>query len=71
MAIEIEKKYKVNRSEADRIRELLREAGATNHGESFEENTIYRGGKLDKIGGVLRIRRTDSKAVFTFKKRVE
>jgi adenylate cyclase class 2 len=71
MAIEIEKKYRLNRADADRIREALRETGAANHGESFEENTIYRGGKLDKIGGVLRIRRTNGNAVFTFKKRVE
>ena len=71
MAIEVEKKYRVSRDDADRIRKLLREAGAANHGESFEENTIYRGGKLDKIGGVLRIRRMDGKAVFTFKKRIE
>lgn len=71
MAIEVERKYTVSRDEIDRIRELLREFGAEDHGETFEENTIYRGGKLDKIGGVLRIRRTESKAIFTFKKRLE
>lgn len=71
MAIEVERKYKVSLDEIDRIRALLLEFGAEDHGASFEENTIYRGGKLDKIGGVLRIRRTESGAVFTFKKRVE
>ena len=71
MAIEVERKYKVSREEIDRIRELLSEFGAEDHGETFEENTIYRGGKLDKIGGVLRIRRTGSGAILTFKKRVE
>lgn len=71
MAIEVEKKYRISREDATRIGKLLREAGAADHGEAFEENTIYRGKKLDKIGGVLRIRRTNGKSLFTFKKRIE
>jgi len=71
MAVEIEKKYRLDSDESGQIRKSLAEAGAEREGEAFEENIIYRGGVLNDIGGVLRIRRTGQKSVLTFKKRVE
>ncbi|MFN6963101.1 MAG: class IV adenylate cyclase [Pyrinomonadaceae bacterium] len=72
MGIEIEKKYRIDAALAERVRHSLREAGAERQGEVFEENTIYRGGVLDAIGGVFRIRRIDGgRGIFTFKRRIE
>ena len=41
MAIEIEKKYRLTDEQRERVRERLREVGATCEGEEFEENTLY------------------------------
>ena len=69
MAIEIEKKYRLDEKRRAEILEILKEFGATNAGEQFEENTIYGGGVLDAQGSVLRVRRTDSKTLLTYKRR--
>ena len=71
MAIEIEKKYRLNEKQRAAIIELLNEFGATDAGEEFEENNIYGGGVLDGQAAVLRIRRTPSKTLLTYKRRTE
>jgi adenylate cyclase class 2 len=70
VAIEIEKKYRLNGTQFAAIRDLLGEFQANYAGEDFEENTIYGGASLDERRAILRIRRTDSKTFLTFKERI-
>jgi adenylate cyclase class 2 len=70
MPIEIEKKYRLNRKQRQAIEQRLQEAGAAKHELEFEENTIYRGGRLDFGGCALRLRRVGKRAILTFKQRV-
>lgn len=68
MATEIEKKYRLEgEGAATRLRERLRAAGAEERGEEFEENTLYAGPGLERGNRVLRLRRVNGRAVFTFK----
>ncbi|HKQ53401.1 MAG TPA: class IV adenylate cyclase [Pyrinomonadaceae bacterium] len=69
MGIEIEKKYRLTGEGRASLIERLTESGATPEGEEFEENTIYAGGQLDASRQVLRLRRTGTRAVLTFKER--
>jgi adenylate cyclase class 2 len=69
MPVEIEKKYRLTKKQRQTIERRLREIGATAHDVVFEENTIYRGGKLDLGGCVLRLRRVAGRAILTFKQR--
>jgi len=70
MAIEIEKKYRLTSEQAEPLRCRLEEAGAEGQGKTvFEENVIYTGHGLDPRRRVLRLRRVDGRAVFTFKER--
>ena len=71
MALEIEQKYRVSRTRIADIERRLKSAGANKEGRDFEENTIYGGGTLDQQPAILRIRVTDNKAIFTFKRRIE
>ena len=71
MAIETEKKYKIDAARLDEIVAELKEADAEFEREDFETNTIYGGGTLDENMAVLRIRTTESGALLTFKKRIE
>jgi len=70
MPIEIEKKYRLNEKQRRAIIRRLRDAGATPHKLEFEENTIYRGGRLDFGGCALRLRRIGKRAILTFKVRL-
>jgi adenylate cyclase class 2 len=70
MAIEIEKKYRLNEAQRERVLESLREVGAEFQGEDFEENILYRGGILDETNAVLRVRKIGEKAVLTYKQRI-
>ena len=71
MAVEVEKKYRLNAEQfADLARELA-EIGAEFVGEEFEENTIFAGGALIDSAAVIRIRTTPERATLTFKKRLE
>lgn len=70
MPIEIEKKYRLNQKQRLAIERRLRKAGALKHGIEHEENTIYRGGRLDFGGCALRLRRVDRRAILTFKQRI-
>jgi len=69
MPIEIEKKYRLTKSQRraieDRLRALDLEPGELEH----EENTIYRGGMLERPGCALRLRRVNGRAKLTFKQR--
>jgi adenylate cyclase class 2 len=69
MGIEVEKKYRLTQDERERLILRLRECGAVEEGEEFEENTLYAGGNLDLSREVLRLRRVGRKAVFTYKER--
>jgi len=69
MPIEIEKKYRLTneqrRAIEQRMREMSLEPGELEH----EENTIYRGGFLERPGCALRLRRVNGRAILTFKQR--
>lgn len=69
MAIEIEKKYRLNENQFEQIQQTLEDLSADFHGEDFEENTIYGGGNLQEINAILRIRKIGLKTILTFKKR--
>jgi adenylate cyclase class 2 len=69
--LEIEKKYRLSHERWNEIVSSLHETGANFVGEDFEENTIYGGDALDRAGGVVRIRKTQDRALLTFKRRVE
>jgi len=70
MPIEVEKKYRLNRKQLLMINRRLREVGAVKHELEIEENTIYRGGRLDLGGCALRVRRVGKRAILTFKQRL-
>jgi adenylate cyclase, class 2 len=67
--IEIEKKYRLTIAQRERVLQRLREVGAEDRGEEFEENTIYGGGALKRGTSVLRLRRVGSRALLTYKER--
>ena len=70
MPIEIEKKYRLEPERLEPLRRRLREVGAAGRGSAeFEENVIYTGPGLDPARRVLRLRRRDGRALFTFKER--
>jgi adenylate cyclase class 2 len=67
--IEIEKKYRLTAVQRDEVVQRLKEVGAEDRGEEFEENTIYGGGGLKSETSVLRLRRAGTKALLTYKER--
>lgn len=67
--IEIEKKYRLTAPQRDAVLQRLRDVGAEDRGEAFEENTIYGGGALQRGTSVLRLRRVGSRAFLTYKER--
>src|SRR5215218_7256913 len=70
MPIEIEKKYRLTRWRLESLRFRLKEACAEAvREEEFEENTIYTGPGLDPRSRVLRLRRVNGRALFTYKER--
>jgi adenylate cyclase class 2 len=70
MPIEIEKKYRLTKKRRVGVERRLHEVGASSKPVEFEENTLYRGGRLDLGGCALRLRRVGQRAVLTFKKRL-
>src|SRR5262245_22481747 len=70
MAIEIEKKYQLTQEQAEATARRLAEIGAERSRSDFEVNTLYSSPTLDLEGAVLRLRRTDKRALLTFKKRL-
>jgi adenylate cyclase class 2 len=67
MPVEIEKKYRLTKKQRESIGKRLRSLGAAPGEVEFEENTIYRGGRLDLGGCALRLRRVNGRALLTFK----
>ena len=71
MAIETEKKYCLTENQFKQMPAELKEIGAVFCGEDFEENMIYGGAGLSEKNAILRIRKTQSKTVLTYKKRIQ
>ena len=69
MPIEIEKKYRLTKPQRTAIEKKLRELGVVPGEVEFEENSVYRGGRLDLGGCALRLRRVNNRATLTFKQR--
>lgn len=70
MAIEIEKKYRLQRKQWGKIEKRLAKLGAVFAGEAFEENYLHRGRVLDARNAVLRLRKTNNKTLLTYKEAV-
>lgn len=70
MALETEKKYKIDKKLLVELTTKLGEIGAVFAYETFEENYLHRGGVLDERGAVLRLRKTPEKTVLTYKEKV-
>src|SRR5439155_4479541 len=71
MPIEIEKKYRLTKRQRQSIERRLREMGAASRPVEFEENTLYRGGRLDLGNCILRLRSVNQQRFFlTFKQRL-
>jgi adenylate cyclase class 2 len=69
MPVEIEKKYRLTKKQRDAVIGRLRRLGLSPGTLEFEENTLYRGGRLDAGGCALRVRRVNGRALLTFKER--
>jgi adenylate cyclase class 2 len=69
MPIEIEKKYRLTKQQRRSIEKKLCELGVIPREVEFEENVVYRGGRLDLGGCALRLRRVNNRATLTFKQR--
>lgn len=70
VAIEIEKKYQIDKKKLVELTARLAELGATFSYETFEENYLHRGGLLDGRMAVLRVRKTDERTLLTYKEKV-
>lgn len=70
MAIETEKKYRLDKKLLVEYTTRLRGLGAVFAYETFEENYLHRGGVLDDRNAVLRLRKTGSKTILTYKEKI-
>jgi adenylate cyclase class 2 len=70
MAIETEKKYRLDKRRLVELTKKLGELGAEFAYETFEENYPHRGGVLDASNAILRLRKTAEKTVLTYKERL-
>jgi adenylate cyclase class 2 len=70
MPIEIEKKYSLTKRRRPAIEKCLRELGVSPGPVEFEENTLYRGGRIELGNCALRLRRVGARAILTFKQRL-
>ena len=68
MAIEIEKKYRIDKKKLVELAAKLGEIAEFAY-ETFEENYLQRGGVLDERAAVLRLRKTEQKTTLTYKER--
>ena len=71
MGVEIEKKYRLDKRRLVGLTAKLGELGAEFKSEVFEENYLHRGGDLEARGAVLRLRKTETENLLTFKERME
>lgn len=70
MAIEIEKKYRIDKKIIVELTAKLADIGAAFSYEVFEENYLHRGGLLDGRSATLRVRKTDFRTTLTYKEKV-
>ncbi len=70
MAIETEKKYRIDKKSLVELTAQLGELDAEFAYETFEENYLHRGGMLDGRAAVLRLRKTDTRTTLTYKEKV-
>jgi len=70
MPIEIEKKYRLTAKQRRAIEQRMRAMSITPDELEHEENTLFRGGRLDLGGCALRLRRVNGLARLTFKRRL-
>ena len=70
MALEIEKKYRIDKRKLVELTARLAEVGAVFAYERFEENYLHRGGHLVEQNAYLRVRKTDSENTLTYKEKV-
>lgn len=70
MAIETEKKYRLDKRRLVELTALLGELGAEFASETFEENYLHRGGVLDERNSVLRLRKIGDTTYLTYKERI-
>lgn len=71
MAIETEKKYRLDAGSREAVATALAEFGGEYAGRVFEENVIYSSDALRSSGGVIRLRRVGDRTILTFKRRVK
>jgi adenylate cyclase class 2 len=71
MSIEIEKKYRIEAANRESLVAMLNEANAKFLGREFEENTIYSNHRLRESGSIVRIRKTETRSILTFKRRID
>lgn len=67
MAIETEKKFRLDSKQFAKLPGRLKKIGAIFESEVFEENYLHRGGVLDNRDAVLRLRKTGNKTTLTYK----
>lgn len=70
MAIETEKKYRLDKKLIVELARRLTDLGAEFAYENFEENYLHRGGVLDERNAVLRLRKTGDKTTLTYKQKI-
>jgi adenylate cyclase class 2 len=70
MPIEVEKKYRLTKKQRQAIERRMRDMSLSPSELEYEENTIYRGGRLNLGGCALRLRRVNGRAILTFKRRL-
>ena len=70
MALEIEKKYRIDKRKLVELTARLAEVGAVFAYERFEENYLHRGGHLVERNAFLRLRKTDSENTLTYKEKI-
>lgn len=70
MAIEIEKKYRLDKKRREKVVARLKELGAVFKGEVFEENFLHKGGELKEKAAVLRLRKIADTTILTYKEKI-
>jgi adenylate cyclase, class 2 len=70
MAIETEKKYRLDNQRRPKVIAKLKELGAEFVREDFEENYLHRGNLLEERNAILRLRKIGETAILTYKERI-
>lgn len=70
MAIETEKKYRLDKKRLEKVKNALSENGGEFAKEVFETNYLHRGGLLDERGATLRLRKIGDFTLLTYKEKL-